>query len=77
MSVSRLYSYETSGLCPAAQASPSLLAGVDSSMNKALIEAIDRLNRAYGRNAIYFGLMRLGRSWQMRRERKSSAFTTR
>jgi len=46
-------------------------------MNKALIEAIDRLNRAYGRNAIYFGSMRLGRSWQMRQERKSSAFTTR
>jgi DNA polymerase V len=64
-------------LAPAAEAMPSLFAGVDTPANKQLMAALDRLNRAHGRNTVAIGASRIGKAWTMRQAHRSPAFTTR
>ena len=44
---------------------------------KALMEAVDRLNAAYGKRSVQLAGAGLGREWTMKRQMKSPAHTTR
>ena len=44
---------------------------------KALMEAVDRVNTAYGKRSVQLAGAGLERAWTMKRERKSPAYTTR
>ena len=41
-----------------------------------LMEIIDEINRLWGRNTIFYGVIGLKREWQMKQARKSPHYTT-
>jgi DNA polymerase V len=42
-----------------------------------LMEAVDRINRLWGHDTIFFGAQGIRREWQMRQEKRSPRYTTR
>jgi len=49
----------------------------ENDARRALAEAVDRINRQLGTNAVRYGAMGTRQRWAMRQERKSRGFTTR
>ena len=58
------------------QRQQSLLVPMESERHERLMEAIDRLNRRYGRHTLRPLSMGLGQSWNMKREKVSARYTT-
>jgi DNA polymerase V len=54
-----------------------LFSGLDQPVDHSLMRLMDRLNRDYGRNALFIAASRSGNAWLARHDRKSAAFTTR
>lgn len=48
-----------------------------SGQSQSAMKAIDKINRRYGQDAVFFGTQGIQRSWSMARKMKSPAFTTR
>ena len=53
-----------------------LFGGLDQPVDHSLMRLMDRLNRDYGRNALFIAASRSGNAW-LARHPKSAAFTTR
>lgn len=68
-----------SGLVPEKYAQPTLfpVTPVPVGRQKQLMQTLDEINRAYGRNALWFASEGVGQEWQMRQERRTARFTTR
>ncbi len=75
------YDYKKAGvmlldLCPADHVQPQLF--TDSEPNRAkLMQALDVINRRYGRGALRLASEGIRQDWRMRRERASPGYTTR
>lgn len=64
------------GLCPAEKATPSLF-DMTPKHSKALMAAVDAINRINGRGTIRLASEGIVQPWKMRRERMSRRYTTR
>jgi DNA polymerase V len=53
------------------------IAGEDEGRSERLMQAVDRINRVHGRNAVRYASEGLGERWRMRQQMKSPAYTTR
>ena len=58
------------------QRQQSLMTPLESERQARLMEAVDRLNRKYGRHTLRPLAMGFGQGWQMKRERVSGRYTT-
>lgn len=65
------------GLSEVTKAAPTLFAGTDDRRSRALMCAMDRLNADYGRGALRFATMNMGKAWRMKVDRRSRLYTTR
>lgn len=64
-------------LSPARTAQGELFEADDKARGKALMDAIDSINKRYGRDSIVFGSKGLHRHWRSRSQQLSPAYTTR
>lgn len=64
-------------LSPARTAQGELFEADDEARGKALMDAIDSINKRYGRDSIVFGSKGLHRHWRSRSQQLSPAYTTR
>jgi DNA polymerase V len=63
-------------LSPASQCQPALFAAGDSEKSIRLMQAMDQLNRDYGRGTVFYAREGIAKSWAMKRGRMTAAYTT-
>lgn len=63
-------------LSPASQCQPTLFAAGDSEKSIKLMQAVDQLNRTYGRGTAFLAREGVTKSWAMKRGRMTAAYTT-
>ena len=49
----------------------------DDDKRIAVMQALDTVNKRWGRNTLFYAGSGIGKGWRMRRERKSPSYTTR
>ena len=55
----------------------TLFEGGDDEKRLAVMQALDTVNRRWGRNTLFYAASGTEKRWSMRRERKSPSYTTR
>lgn len=64
------------GIVPAGEVQGSLFDTIDRDKHRRLMEVTDRLNRRMGRDTLQFAVQGFAKSWKLRQERLSPAYTT-
>ena len=66
-----------SAIVPEAEVQGNVFDVVDRMRDSKLMAALDRINGVYGRDALRLGRQGFGKTWNLRQERRSPAYTTR